>query len=219
MNFEKRMPRFDKIQILDPPDNIKEWYFLQEYSEEEITVFKLRNIWLIKPEIEKEMFSLTILEEKDKKRINRYNQQRKYISDENNVEILKKIYNDKEYFDVHPIILDKIVGIDPDFYKKYLEILRGQYDDIVFDDALRFLVRKIKIKDITEEIIELLRSNAIRDPQDFASLTQIMGFQNKKENIKYLYSFYSFFKNNFEDREYFEGPLYGLSYIIEGPDA
>jgi len=215
MNFERRMPRFDKIQILEPPNNIEEWYENEKYSEEEINVFRLRNIWLLKPEIEKEIFNIMIKKIKDNERKNTYAKQSKYIRTENNVEILFKLFNDKEYYDVHAIILDKIESLDTNFYKKYIDMLKNKYDDIIFDNALRFLVRKIKVKDITEEILELLRTNSIRDPQDFASLVQIMGFQNNEKNIKYLYSYYNFFKNNFGEENYFEGPLYGISYIIE----
>ena len=155
MNFERKMPRFDKIQILEPPNNIEEWYKSENYFNEEVNVFRLRNMWLLKPELEREIFSLMIKNIKDIERKAIYTKQNKYIKTENNIEVLFIKLNDKEYYDVHPIIIDKIISLDPNIYKKYIDILKKKYDDITFDDALRFFVRKIKSMDITEEIIEL----------------------------------------------------------------
>ena len=57
-------------------------------------------------------------------------------------------------------------------------------------------------------------SSKIRDPLDFSSLLMILGRSKDAKYIHFLYTFYVFFKDNFPDKEYYEGPFLGLNEII-----
>ena len=52
------------------------------------------------------------------------------------------------------------------------------------------------------------------DTQDFASIIQTLGLVKNDRNLTYLYSFYVFFKDNFPDEDYFEGPLFGIENYL-----
>lgn len=214
MKYERRVPRFEVIPMLDAPDDIPEWYEKQQYSSEEINVFRLRNIWMISPEIES-----TIAEEfqnasQDKERSRRYWEKKKSVRKQNDVGVLLEELNQAAYMDSRIDIIDRLFELDTGIYKVFLENLKKEYSPHYFDDALRILIRTIRKQNITEDILDLFRSNKFRNPQDFASVVQLLGFVKSRKNLNVLYSFYIFYLNNFPDTNLFEGPLFAISYYL-----
>jgi len=213
MNFDKRMHRFNKIEITDSPVDIEKWLTSQKYSDERITVFKLRNMIMIDPvdqknfykDLQKQMSKV----EKDKSKmiVNR-------IDKETDLNWFIDFLDSNEHKELSLRIIKRMLAIDEKSYCYYLNLLKKKYTDNQFDCILQILTETIRIKDVAEEIFNIMKEDYVRDPQDFASLTQILGLSNSFE-LNYLYSFYIYFKNNFPDNNYFEGPLFGISYYLE----
>ena len=106
-------------------------------------------------------------------------------------------------------------SLNENIYKDYLKYLENAYTEETFDNIVLVLIETIKKKDISDEILDLLKKDKIRDPQDFSVLAQIMGLADTNNKIMYIYSFYKYFINNFPEENYFEGPLFGINYFIE----
>jgi hypothetical protein len=214
MKYERRMPRFEVIPMLDAPDDIFEWYEKQQYSSDEINVFRLRNIWMISPDIENTIAEKFQNASQDKERSKRYWERKKSVRKQNDAGVLLEELNQDAYMDSRIDIIERLLELDSGIYKVFLENLKKEYLPHYFDDALRILIRTIRKQIITEDILDLFRSNKFRDPKDFASVMQLLGFVKSRENLKLLYSFYIFYLENFPESNLFEGPLFGISYYL-----
>jgi hypothetical protein len=215
MYNEKRMPRFERIPIMEAPPKIEEWYIKQKYSDDRISVFKLRDMININEKSEEKFFKdLNNYQTDDQ--IHENKQLLKRIENENRIEELIKIYDSGEARNILVDITKKMIEIDDNIYKIYIEKLKNKYSETGFDNIFMILAKTSDRKDISTDIIDILKNNYIRDPQDFASLIQILGLCNNQDVLKYLYTFYGYFVNNFANESYFEGPLLGISYYIKG---
>lgn len=216
MNYERRMPRFEVIPMLAPPEDISEWYSKQQYSSEEINVFRLRNIWIVSPEVENTIAEKVQDNIRDKERAKRYWEKKKSVRRQNDVGVLLEELLQYKNVDSRIDIIDRLFVLDSGIYKIFLENLKKEYLPHYFDDTMRILIRTIRKQNITEDILDLFRSNKFRDPQDYASLLQVLGLIKSKINLGLLYSFCVFYQDNFPDTSLFEGPLFGIFYYLNG---
>jgi hypothetical protein len=214
MKYERRMPRFEVIPMLEPPDDIAEWYLEQQYSSEEINVFRLRNIWIVSPQVENSIAEKVQDNIRDKERAKKYWEKKESLRRQNDVGVLLEELIQNKNVDSRIDIIDRLFELDNGIYKVFLENLKKEYLPHYFDDTMRVLVRTIRRQNITEDILDLFRSNKFRDPQDYASLLQVLGFIKSKTNLGLLYSFYVFYQDNFPDTSLFEGPLFGIAYYL-----
>jgi hypothetical protein len=217
--YSKRIHKFQKIPLLVVPESIEEWYKNQDFSENEVTVFKLRHIFIQSPDIEEEIIK-NVLKEliNDKERIKEYNTNIEYINNEESENVLLKILNENSFQDCRVEIIKKLLSINENIFLKVLELLKNDYTDIFFDNSLRILSRIAWKRDISKEIISFIKTNPIRNPKDFSSIIQILGCCKNKEVLQILYSIYNYLVDNFPDDEYYEGPLFGLMYYFNnGP--
>jgi hypothetical protein len=214
MKTVKRMTRFKNIQLLEMPDNLEVWYKNVKFSDDRITVFKLHHMICIN----------------DKDKVHFYNDLRKKMSKkekdesiviERNISIekdynkLKEIFVQRNHRELVPEIIKRMCSLNENIYKEYINKLEEKYSEEEFDDIISILVEVIKQKDISDEIISLLKRDKIRDPQAFAVLSQIIGLAVTGDKIKYIYSFYRYFINNFPEENFFEGPLFGIGYYLK----
>jgi len=137
------------------------------------------------------------------------------IGTENDLGKLKELIEKREHRELIPEIINRIYSLNEHVYKDYINYFENEYTEEDFDNIISVLVETIKRKDISDEILDVLKKDKIRDPQDFAVLAQIMGLGDTNNKIVYLYSFYKYFINNFPEENYFEGPLFGISYFIQ----
>jgi len=214
MQIEKRMTRFKNIQLLEIPENIESWYKTIKYSEEKITVFKLHHMISIDEE-EREVFFIDLRKQLKKEEKIESNILSTQLSVETDLGKLKELIEQRKHRELVPQIINRMLSINEDIYLEYIHRLDNQYTEDIFDNAIAVLIETSKKKDISNEILDLLKKDKIRDPQDFAVLSQIMGLGDTNNIIMYLYSFYRYFINNFPDENYFEGPLFGISYYLE----
>lgn len=215
MNIERKVHKYKKIPITEIQIDIDKWYSSKNFSDDEVTIFKIRNIWLIDDEIENKVITLMIKSIKDINRKNEYNENNDKIDSINDPILLWQQINDGNYTDNVIYAITKILMLDNNFYIKVLQDLELLYSEIKFDNSLRILARTIKKIDISNLIWELLKKDKIRDPQDFASLLQLIGISKNMQNINLLFSFVNYFELNFTDESFFEGPLFGVGYILK----
>ncbi|NLK46660.1 MAG: hypothetical protein GX297_08435 [Treponema sp.] len=213
--YNKRIHKYQKIPLLSVPENIEEWYKNQDFSENEITVFKLRHIFIRSPDIEEVIMRNVLKEIKDdQKRIENYKTNIEYINNEESENVLLKLLNENSFQDCRVEIINKLISINENIFLKVLELLENDYTDIFFDNSLRILSRTALKRDISKEIISFINSNSIRDPKDFSSIIQILGCCKNEEVLQILFSIYNYLVDNFPDDEYYEGPLFGLMYYF-----
>ena len=92
MYNEKRMTRFETIPIMEPPLKIEEWYKKQKYSDESISVFRIRDMINIDIKKEKKFFK-DLRNYLTHDQLHEKMQLLKRIENENRIEELIKIYD------------------------------------------------------------------------------------------------------------------------------
>jgi len=198
---------------MNPPESIEEWFKTIKYSNETITVFRLHEMIDIN-EIDQNAFYNDLKRHLTKEERKESEEHLIWIKNENCISELLSIYDNDKHKELVREIVSRIIQLDNCIYKKFLEKLKVKYTENEFDNVIHILVETIKTKDISEELLEVLSSDYVRDPQDFAVLIQILGLCSN-DTFSYLYTFYNYFKNNFPEENYYEGPLLGISYYIE----
>jgi len=188
MQIEKRMTRFKNIQLLEIPEKIEYWYKTIKYSEEKITVFKLHHMISIDEE-EREVFFNDLRKQLKKEEKIASIILSTQLSVETDLGKLKELIEQRKHRELFPQIINRMLSINEDIYLEYIHCLDNQYTEDIFDNAIAVLIETGKKKDISNEILNLLKKDKIRDPQDFAVLSQIMGLGDTNNIIMYLYSF------------------------------
>jgi hypothetical protein len=213
--FEKNVARYERIPKLVIPQDFESWLKKQNLSDEEITVFKLRDIWIRDCSLEKKIKDLVLSHKSQIERNNKYSEKMVMIDNMNIINSLFDFLDNTEYLDLHIDIIDKIIKLRSNSYSLFIDKLSTKYSDMFFDNALRYFSRLIEINNMSDVVFELIKKDYIRDPKDFASLLQVFGKSKKMEDINLLYSYYVYYKDNFPDDYHFEGPLFGMFYMMD----
>jgi hypothetical protein len=213
IEFKKRMPKYEKIPILSL--STEELFKLKKMSmnENEISVNKLRHAKLIFKESDEIVKNILKLKLPNDKRTNEILDNTNLIEETSDYEILFSFLSDLIGNDAITLLIKKLRAINISLYKHVLSVLREDYNDIFMENALLILSNEFSEQDISSDILNLLKSNNIRDPMDFSSFLLVLGHSKNIENLNVLYSFYIFFKDNFPENEYFEGPLLAIKDI------
>jgi len=212
MKTDKKMTRFKNIQLLEIPDKLEDWYKNVKFSDDRITVFKLHHMICI--DDDKVHFYKDLRKKMSKKERDESIIIQKNIKIEKDYTKLQDLLIQRNHRELVPEIIKRMCSLNENIYKEYINKLEEKYSEEEFDDIINVLVEVIKQKDISEEIIGLLKKDKIRDPQDFAVLSQILGIAVTGDKINYIYSFYRYFINNFPEENFFEGPLFGIEYYL-----
>lgn len=213
VEFKRRMPRFEKIpQIIATKENIDNLKKIN-FKHDIITVIRLRHAKLRFDNVDEITIAAI-------KKISPNDGRTKEI-----VENIGKVKTTEDYdalfaflstktgHDSISSLIRKLRNKKCDFYKDVLSKLNTGYNDIFLDNAILILGNEYSNRDISNDIIDTLKTNTIRDPLDFSSLLMILGKSKDSRYLNILYSFYIFFKDNFADDEYYEGPLIGINEI------
>ena len=206
------MTRFKNIQLLEIPEKLEDWYKNVKFSDDRITVFKLHHMICI--DDDKVHFYKDLRKKMSKKERDESIIIQKNIKIEKDYTKLQDLLIQRNHRELVPEIIKRMCSLNENIYKEYINKLEEKYSEEEFDDIINILVEVIKQKDISDEIIGLLKRDKIRDPQDFAVISQIMGIAVTEDKIKYLYSFYRYFINNFPEDNFFEGPLFCIEYYL-----
>lgn len=212
MNIKDRMHRFNRIKIEEAPSNILTWFPKQHFIYDRTTIFLIRNMLYIDQD-NRDKVQATLKNQLSKEEKEKSNMILHSLKNEKSVDRLIDMYELNEYKAIEVEIIRQMLFLDENAYRFYLNLLKTKYTNIQFDHVFQVLVEAMKIKNISEEILSILKEDFVRDPEDFASLIQVLGLADV-DNSKYLYSFYNYFKDNFPSKDYFEGPLYGFLYAI-----
>ncbi len=215
LEYERRMPKIEKIpQITATKVDIDKLNKVI-LDQDSVTVIRLRHAKLtfsnfdeitlaaMKRELPNDTRTKEIIENIGKvESANRYDVLFDFLS--------IKIGNDA----ISPLI-KKLRNKNKDLYRDVLAKLTGDYTNTFMDSAILILCSEYDHQDISDEIIGMLKTNKIRDPLDFSSLLMILGRSKDARYINFLYTFYVFFKDNFPEAEYYEGPFLGINEIID----
>jgi diphthamide synthase subunit DPH2 len=113
-----------------------------------------------------------IVKKIDNERLKRYKALKRKIDVEKNSEILFELLSGENDNEVRSCIYKRLIELDVNVYTKFLEELRVKYSEECYDTAFLILGMTINKIDISNEIIEFLKGNYIRDPSDFSSMIQ-----------------------------------------------
>lgn len=207
------MPRYERIPIIDlPPEKLKEINQLP-LSKIQVTVNKLRHVKISFPGHDEIARKLLIKKLKNDKRTKEALTNTKLIESCNEFNTLFSYLSTSVGCDAITLLNKKLKSINKDLYKMVLTKLEDAYNDLFIDNTIVILANELRINDISENILEFLKLNKMRDPLDFSSMLMILGQSKNKGLINLLYSFYIFLKDNFPEEEYFEGPLLAIKDI------
>jgi hypothetical protein len=207
-NFYRRMPRVEKIPLMKIPDDLFQMIEDRLYLGDSRSVFVIRDYFL-STELDGS-FEKRVVKELDTGRLKRYKTLKQEINAEKSIETLFELLSRENNIEIRNCIYKRLIEMDVNVYNKFLEELKAKYSEECYDAAFIVLGMVINKTDISNEIIEFLNGNYIRDPSDFSSMIQLLGYRKNEINLQYMYTYYNFFVNNFEHENYFEGPIIGL---------
>lgn len=215
IEYKRRMPRFEKIPGISATkvniQKLKKGTFNQDI----ITVNRLRYAKLDFGDIDE--IALAVMKQKmpDDIRTKEIIENIGRVESTENYNDLFDFLSSKIGCDAITSLVKKLRNKKHNLYKDILSKLTTGYNDIFIDNAILILGNEYCYKDISNDIISALKTNKIRDPLDFSSLTMILGKSNDTRHLNFLYTFYVFFKDNFPEEEYYEGPLLAINEITD----
>ena len=215
LEYTRRMPRYEKIPRIKATDDDIGKIRTAAFQEGLVTITRLREGKLDFLNIDE------VAREAMKRALPNDSRTIELMESVNRVEVEESYENLFGFLsssigaDAISVLISKLRSKKYDVYKDVLMKLATGYNNIFMDNAILILGTEFHVCDISVEIVHLLMSNNIRDPQDFSSLLMLLGRSNESTYLNFLYSYYVFFKNNFPEEEYFEGPLIALQEIVE----
>ncbi len=214
IEHERRMPRFKRLPKYTMPPEVRERIPSLEMSDDEINVLRLRHAKMCFGS-----FSAILEDEKIRKtfppdRIAEIESNIRKVKQAKGYALLYSLLFEPAGNDAIDILVQKLVSLKPSVYDDVLESLGSDYTDMFFDNALILFYRCFDKEDISSKILSFLETNAVRDPLDFASLCMSLGSSKNEDLLDFLYSMYLFFKDNFPEDSYFEGPLLAMVDIV-----
>jgi hypothetical protein len=215
IEYKRRMPRVEKIpEISETKVNIQRLNN-DTFNQDIITVNRLRYAKLHFVDFDE--IALSAMKQKmpaDIRTKEIIENIGKVESTENYNDLFDFLYS-KIGCDAITSLMKKLRNKNPDLCRDVLSKLTTGYNDIFMDNAILILGKEYCYKDISNDIISALKTNKIRDPLDFSSLTMILGKSNDARHLNFLYTFYVFFKDNFPEEEYYEGPLLAINELTD----
>jgi hypothetical protein len=208
------MPRYERIPRITATTKDIEELKTANFQEGPITVNRLRDAKLDFHNIDEVALAFMKRKLPDDSRTKEIMESVSRIELVENYEELFSFLSSRIGADATSALIRKLKSKKHDLYKDVLIKLTAGYNEIFMDNAIMILGNEFHQKDISDDIIHVLMSNKIRDPLDFSSLLMILGKSNDSRHLNFLYSYYTFFKDNFPEEEYFEGPLVAIKDIV-----
>lgn len=205
----------EKIPLLKPPGNLSQIFKEKLHLGDSRSVFVIRDYFL-ESELNGSLERM-ILKRINRKRRERYEILGQKIQDEKNIEILFELLRTENHIEIRRCIYKKLVELDTNVHSTFLDKLKRKYSEDCYDTAFIILGLAINRIDISNDLVELLKGNYIRDPSDFSSIIQLLGYRKNEINLRYMYTYYNFFINNFTDKNYYEGPVVGIGNYYGRP--
>lgn len=215
LNYERRMPRVGKIPQIKAMKKDIDKFKKVILERELITTIRLRHAKLNFKNVDEIALEAMKRVIPGDSRIAEINENIEKVESENRYTVLFDYLSSRIGNDAISPLIKKLRDKNQNLYRDVLSKLTCEYTDIFIDNAILILGGEYVYQDISNEIINTLMLNKIRDPLDFASLLMILGRSKDTRHIDFLYTFYIFFKDNFPEAEYYEGPFLGLNEIID----
>jgi hypothetical protein len=209
VQFKRRMPKIEKIPLMKVPGDISGEFGEKLRLDESRSVFVIRDFFL-ESELDGSL-EKTLLKVMDDEKLRNYKKLRQVIIAETDIGNLFNLLSQENNIGIKTHIYKRLVDLDPEIYTQFLEKLKTPYSEECYDSVFLILGMTLQTTDISPAIIEFLRGNYIRDPADFASMIQLLGYGKGDVNLQYMYTYYHFFIDNFEDEHYYEGPVIGMA--------
>ena len=214
LNYERRMPRLKKIPQVKATekdiDKLKKVILEQDVINE----IRLRHTLSISKKFDEIALEAMKQAIPNDPRITEINKNIEKVESENRYAVLFEYLSTGIGIDAKSPLITKLRNKNSKLFVDVLSTLTGVFSNIFIDNALSILGGEYEYQDISDNIVETLMSGKIRDPLDFASLIMILGRSKDARHIDFLYTFYVFFKDNFSEEKYYEGPFFGLEEII-----
>ncbi|MDR1444164.1 MAG: hypothetical protein LBI94_04740 [Treponema sp.] len=202
------MPKAGNIPLMKVPDNLIQVIGERMRLDRSRSEFFIRDLvlgWEING-----LFEKKIVKHIGGKRLKAYNALKQELAaEEDGDKLFERLFVEKN-IETRSCIQKRLIELDDKIYSRFLAKLKDAYSEECYDTvfiALGIIINKI---DISDGIIRLLKGNSIRNPADFSALVQLLGYRKNETNLRYLYTYYNFFVNNFEDEDYYEGPVIGI---------
>ncbi len=203
MSKQDILPDYDKIDYNSPVlnDDFYESNPIQEFS-----ASRLLYSSLLMPEVD------SMAEQISRQLIKRGEEERKIIEETENVNTLIDIMNQNPDSLNHIVLIKKSLQFKEESIPIILEELKKPKNDTFIEIAIKIIHGAGE--NYSGEIIEIIKYYQ-RDPYAVSQLCMLLGFYQNKNTAKILWDYFHFFKEHFKDKDYCEGPLFGLIEMRE----
>jgi hypothetical protein len=215
LNPSRKMPRVEKIPLLKLPSDLPQMLKEKLHLGNSRSVFVIRD-YILGLELNRSLEKM-ILKEISRERLDRYKILGQRIQGEKNIKNLFELAHTEKDIEIRRCIYQKLIDLDINIYNTFLDKLKYKYSEEYYDTAFTILGLTINRIDISNDLIEFLKENYIRNPSDFSSVIQLLGYRKNEINLRYMYTYYNFFINNFKDENYYEGPAIGIGNYYGHP--
>ncbi len=215
LDYKRRMPRLTKIPQIKATKKDIDKLRNAPLSQEVVTTIRLRHAKMTFKNADEVVLNAFKRALPEDYRLAELKDNIKKVESENRYSVLFDFLSSRTGNDALSPLIRKLRNKNQNLFEDVLSKLISGYTDTFMDNALIILDGEFEYHDIGDRIVDTLKSGKIRDPLDFASLAMVVGRSKTAKHIDFLYTFYVFFKDNFPDKEYYEGPLLGLKDLLE----
>jgi hypothetical protein len=215
LEYKKRMPRYNKIPKITATNRDIEKLSIESFRNDDISVTRLRYAKLDFKNIDE--IAIDVMQRKlpDDSRTKEIMESVSRIEASEEYDELFSFLSSRTGADAFSPLIRKLRSKKDTLYADVLSKLADGYNDIFMDHAVLILGYEFSHRDISDDIVRTLISDKVRDPQDYSSLLMLIGKSCDSRHIDFLYSLYIFFRDNFPEDEYFEGPLLAIKDIAD----
>lgn len=215
LEYKRRMPRYNRIPKITATNRDIENLSITRFRDDDISVTRLRYAKLDFQNIDEIAIELMQSKLPDDPRTMEIMQSVHRIETSEKYDELFSFLSSRTGSDAFSPLIRKLRSKKDTLYMDVLSKLENGYNDIFMDNAILILGYEFNHRDISDDIIRTLLSDRVRDPQDFSSLSMLVGKSGDSRHIDFLYSLYIFFRDNFPEDEFFEGPLLAITDITD----
>lgn len=192
------IPLYKNIEYGEP---ITDDNFFNNNNVHEMSAARLIYSNILNPQIEK------FVSDKMNKVSNRGKDEKKLIQQTKNAKGLIKIMKSNPDIIVHEKLKRKILKNKKETIPIIIEELKKPQKTVFYELAVRVIY--FSGFDFSNKIIEIIK-NYQRSAYAVSLLCMLLGFYDNKSNRKLLWDYYHYFKNDYKNETYSDGPLLGL---------
>ena len=195
------IPTYDKIDYGEP---ILDDHFYNTTEFREYSAQRLLYSNLLMPEMEKIVSKIT------KHTIHRGKDERKRIEETEDIGALIEILKNNVDPVNQVLLMDKLLQKKETSLPIIFETLKGSINDSLLELAVK-IIHGTGIN-FSAKIINIITHHQ-RRAYAVSQLCMLLGFFENKESEKILWDYFHFFKENYKNETYCDGPYFGLSEI------